>query len=115
MKRRLKLTPFAKIVFAALIIVISWYIYKHQDDIKKIKIVNFNDTLNVSDNSTDTLKIFVKDDYDTLTFCIKKSDSLLNFSVENNDIIIPLKSSKNDTLIFLISAEKKIKGRIIIK
>ena len=42
MKRRLKLTPFAKIVFAALIIVISWYIYKHQDDIKKIKIPEFN-------------------------------------------------------------------------
>ena len=115
MRRRLKLTPFAKLFIAALIVFAAWYLYKHKDEINEKKIFNFNDSTIVI-NPVDTLKSANKIEYDTLTFYVPKNDSIFRIFINDNEI----KLRKQDTsvqneLFFEISKEKKIIGKIITR
>ncbi|RLD52016.1 MAG: hypothetical protein DRI94_04390 [Bacteroidetes bacterium] len=110
MKRRLKLTPFAKIIFALIIIAGARYAYVHQNDISGGRIFNFNDTT-VTDNSNSEIKI----NFDTIIFHISENDSLIHLTVNNQDLSFLRDSSglNSDTTFFSVSEKKSIKGMVI--
>ena len=112
MKRRLKLTPFAKLFFAAIVLFAAWYVYKHQDEIKEKKIFNFKDTINFEDSD---LESEIQNNSDTVVFYVSNGDTVINLKVNGTVLQI----SKNvsgftpDTLYFSISEEKRIIGKLI--
>ncbi len=115
MKRRLKLTPFSKIIFVILIIAAARYVYVHKKDIQNGKFFNFTDTLNISNYKTDTVKDI--QNIDTVVFYLSEKDSIINIKLNNRNIKILKKSGRtlSDTFIFNISAEKSIVGKLISK
>ena len=134
MKRKAKITPFAKIVILALLILGVRYIYLNKDDIASGDFFNFNDTAkvvkdnidttSVKDTFTvipDTLKNISKDSIgksvDTLTISVQKTENLLILKSSDFSINILLNDSVqvSDTIFFKLSDEKNIIGRIIIK
>ena len=134
MKRKAKITPFAKIVILALVILGVRYIYLNKDDIASGDFFNFNDTAkvvkdnidttSVKDTFTvipDTLKNISKDSIgksvDTLTISVEKAENLLILKTSDFSINILLNDSVqvSDTIFFKLSDEKNIIGRIIIK
>lgn len=134
MKKRAKLTPFAKIVIAGIVILGVRYIYLNRDKIASGDFFNFNDTtkvvkditdsISVKDTFTmnsDTLKNISKDSVgiyeDTLTISVEKSEDLLILKSTDFSINILLNDSVqvSDTIFFKVSDDKNIIGRIIIK
>ncbi len=83
MKRRLKFTPFAKIVFVVLIIAAARYVYLHQDEITEGRIFNFKDTLAANDSIKETENIS-----DTVVFYIYENDSLIRFKFKKKEFNI---------------------------
>lgn len=134
MKKRAKLTPFAKIVIAAVVILGVRYIYLNRDKIASGDFINFNDTtkvvkditdsISVKDTFTmnsDTLKNVSKDSVgipeDTLTISVEKTEDILILKSKEFSINILLNDSVqvSDTIFFKLSDDKNIVGRIIIK
>ncbi len=134
MKRKAKITPFAKIVILALLILGVRYIYLNKDDITSGDFFNFNDTAKVVKDNIDTtsvkdtfavipdtLKNISKDSIgksvDTLTISVQKTENLLILKSSDFSINILLNDSVqvSDTIFFKLSDEKNIIGRIIIK
>ena len=134
MKRKAKITPFAKIVILALLILGVRYIYLNKDDIATGDFFNFNDTAKVVKDNIDTtsvkdtfavipdtLKNISKDSIgksvDTLTISVQKTENLLILKSSDFSINILLNDSVqvSDTIFFKLSDEKNIIGRIIIK
>ena len=134
MKKRAKLTPFAKIVIAGIVILGVRYIYLNRDKIASGDFFNFNDTtkvvkdisdsISVKDTFTmnsDTLKNVSKDSVgipeDTLTISVEKTEDILILKSKEFSINILLNDSVqvSDTIFFKLSDDKNIVGRIIIK
>ena len=113
MKRRLKFTPFSKIIFVILIIAAARYVYVHKKDIQKDKFFNFKDTLNILNYKTDTVQDI--HNIDTVVFYLSENDSIINIKLNNRNIKIVKNSGRtlSDTFIFNISAEKNIVGKLI--
>jgi len=115
MKRRTKLTPFAKIVILGLVFLGARYAYLHQDEILEMEIFNSKDTTEiVVDNDTnivvdkkEVIPITIKDTIDL--FLTQKDNSI---RIQTSDTIVEI--SKKDTLIYTISEKENIIGRIIL-
>jgi len=105
MKRRLKLTPFAKIVFVLIIIAGARYVYIHQNEISEGRFFNFKDTLDF--NSSDS-KSKIKNESDTIVFRISENDSLIQIKVNNQNLNFLKSASGLDTdTVFIKLSEKK--------
>ncbi len=115
MKRRLKLTPFAKIFFLFLFVLGVRYVYLHKDDLSEKSFFQMSDT--VPPEKKDTIQLSLPDAADTIVFYLENKDSLLQFRVDNKSIHLRSDSSGffPDTLIFNVSESKNIKGKLIIK
>ncbi len=113
MKRRLKLTPFSKIIFVVIIIAAARYVYVHQKEIQNGKFFNFKDTLHIQKNKTDTVKDI--HNVDTIIFHLSQNDSIINIKVnkENLKILKTSGTTSSDTFTFNISKEKNIFGKLI--
>jgi len=114
MKRRLKLTPFAKLLFVAIIIFAAWYAYKHQDKISESNFFNFKESTDTN-NSASELKN--QHSSDTIIFYISENDTLINLKVNNQKMII-LKDTSGiipDTVFFTVSKKKNSIGKLIGK
>ncbi|MCD4792580.1 MAG: hypothetical protein K8R54_05055 [Bacteroidales bacterium] len=134
MKKRTKITPFAKIVIAGIIFLGARYLYLNRDRIASGDLFNLNDTTKVVKENrdttsakdtfaviTDTLKSISKDSIeiaeDTLTISVEKTEDLLILKSKDFSINILLNDSVqvSDTIFFKLSDDKNIVGRIIIK
>lgn len=133
MKKRAKITPFAKIVIAGIIFLGVRYLYLNRDEIASGDFFNFNDTTKVvKDNRdttsakdtaviTETFKSISKDSIetaeDTLTISVEKTEDILILKSKDFSINILLNDSVqvSDTIFFKLSDDKNIVGRIIIK
>jgi len=124
MKRRLKLTPFAKIVIVVLIIIGARYVYFNQENIELGEITIFNEikekTKNIFNNEVEDKPIQNKKDkinkVDTIIIEITESEDLIKI-ISSKKIVNKFKSSdsrnSSDTFLFNISTEKALVGKII--
>lgn len=114
MKRKLKLTSFAKITFAVLIILGGRYLYMNQADIKSGKPINIDKIIQKGKNifnKTEKIKIISKQQ-DTVIIRITDSKNKIEINTSGKTVIKNKPSNINpDTLLFNIS-EQKI-GKII--
>lgn len=114
MKRRTKLTPFAKIVIFALVFLGARYAYLHQNEILQTEFFNFSDST-VVEVDKDTLNVITENEYadeilnDTIDLLITRTDDLIR--IQTSDTIVEI--DQKDTLIYTVSEEKNIFGRII--
>jgi hypothetical protein len=142
MKKRAKLTPFAKIVILAVVVLLARYAYIHRAEIASGEFFNFSDTteteidsnqfvhdtlagidsLQVSDSlGTDSVSHMLITDaegkIDTVTLIIRKEKDVLSIITEGKSINILLSDSVlvSDTIYFNIPKAKESIGRIIIK
>ena len=132
MKKRLRITPFAKIVILAVVVLIARYAYIHREEIASGEFFNLKDTVDiVSDtNKLRSDTIYVSNDSvlkdtvasdpqipDTVSIIIEKSDDILSIKTLNKSINILLSDSVliSDTIFFNIPKDRKTVGRIIIK
>ena len=134
MRKKARITPFAKIVIAGIIFLGLRYLYIHKDDILSGEFFNFNDSTKNYTDTTDTVRL--KDTFtvipdtlvnrfsdsvsiteDTLTINIEKNEDLLILKSNDFKINILLNDSvqHSDTIFFKLSEEKNITGRIILK
>ncbi len=114
MKRRLKLTPFAKIVFVLIIIAGARYVYIHQKEISEGRFFNFKDTLNLNFQDSESE---IKSKSDTIILRISENDSLIRLNI-NGTITNVLKDSsglKADTILLKISDKKNIPLKVIVE
>ena len=112
MKRRLKLTPFAKIVFVLIIIAGARYVYVHQNEISEGRFFNFKNTLNLNFSSSES---GIKNGPDTIILHISENDSFIRINI-NGTIINMLKDScglKNDTILLNLFERNKISLKMI--
>ena len=113
MKRRTKLTPFAKIVILALVFLGARYAYLHQDEILEMEFLNQNDTTEVVINNdtviveNETVNEYLNDTIDL--FIIQNENSI---RIQTPDTIVEI--SSKDTLIYTVSEKDNIIGRIIL-
>ncbi len=114
MKRRLKLTPFAKLFISGLVILAGWYVYKHQNKLKEFKFFNFQDS-SVLNIKADTLNSVQPEKFDTLTFYVSENDSIFRLYLNDKEIEIQLDDTTESYLDFNISQKKKLIGKIIRK
>ena len=135
MKKRSKLTPFAKIVILAVVVLIARYAYIHREEIASGDFFKLSDTVevvldtnelisNITDTGSieiDTIKkdIIVQDILisDTVTIIIEKHDDILSIITSNKSVNILLGDSiqVSDTILFNIPKGGQSIGRIIIK
>lgn len=129
MKKRNRLTPFAKIVILVVVILIARYAYINREGIASGEFFNFGDTTNSFFDKSDSLikpidslhlisdsNVYIKNT-DTLSIFIEKSNNILKINVLNKTINILLSDSIliSDTINFNIPIENKGTGRIVIK
>jgi hypothetical protein len=114
MKRRLKLTPFAKIVFVLIIIVAARYVYIHRDEIKKGQFFNFKDTTEVAFLDTNFV---ILPSTDTVIFYLRDNDSSVQININDTEVHILKDSSGfvSDTIVFPVSESKNLEGKLIVK
>ena len=105
MKRRLKLTPFAKIVFVLIIIAGARYVYVHQNKIYEGHFFNFRDSINFNIPES---KSKIKIESDTIILYISENDSLIHIKIKNKNIhILKSASGLNADTVFLKLSEKE--------
>ncbi len=122
MKRRLKLTPFAKVTIVVLLIVGVRYLYLNQINFKDKEIINLNEFIektknifNKTEKSTPNKKINLSKKQDTIVINITDNDSIIKINSNGKTVIKRKNINITDTLLFTISKEKKIVGKIIYK
>lgn len=121
MKRRLKLTPFAKIFIVAIIVLGVRYVYKNQNNIFKdnvFKIETIKEKIpNLFKSGVDNKnEVYThKNNSDTITIFITDDEKRIKISSEGKILNYRKFSNKTDTILFNISNEKKIVGKIIYK
>ena len=111
MKRRTKLTPFAKIVILGLVFLGARYAYLHQDEILEMEFLKFEyikekvikKDVVVSEEKNAIIK-------DTIDLFITQNDS--TFRIQTSDTIVEINSK--DTLIYTVSEKDNLIGRIIL-
>ncbi len=119
MKRRLKLTPFAKIFIAAVIILGTRYVYLHQKEVLSNDFFNFDDLKKGKDNKVNNLENKKNNTDirpDTLIINIVRKSNAIKIITAGKSIIIPYKDTSNSSkkLLFDISKKKKVVGKIIV-
>jgi len=124
MKRRLKLTPFAKIIIAILIIVGARYVYLNQEN---IQLGDINSIEKIKEKAKNIFNNKIKEEssqdikpnntIDTITIYITDSDNYIKISTLGKTVNKLKNVNKNtfDTLLFNISKEKALIGKIIYK
>ncbi|MCF6366219.1 MAG: hypothetical protein L3J35_08460 [Bacteroidales bacterium] len=113
MKRRTKLTPFAKIVILGLIFLGARYIYLHKNEIAGMNFFQQKDTVPSDVIPDSVMQEDVSETYiikDTIDLYITKNDSSLR--IQTSDTIVEI--NKKDTLIYTLSEKDNIIGRIIL-
>ena len=115
MKRRTKLTPFAKIVILGLVFLGARYAYLHQDEILEMEIFNPKDTTEtVVDIDTDIVTDKIKDIHispkDTIDLYLTRVNNSIR--IQTSDTIVEINSK--DTLIYTVSEKDNLIGRIIL-
>lgn len=121
MKRRLKLTPFAKIFIVVLIILGARYVYLNQ---KKIKFVELNSFEEIKEKASELFKQKVEKENiskkdiivnkaDTIHINITDSDDYIKISASGKTVKKLKTNNTTDTLLFNISKEKALVGKII--
>jgi len=122
MKRRLKLTPFAKITIVVLIIIGVRYLYLNQINLKDKEIINVDEFIektknlfNKTEKEIINKKANVLKKQDTIIINITDNDTILKIESYGKTVIKRKKSNKNntDTFLFNISKEKELIGKII--
>jgi hypothetical protein len=122
MKRRLKLTPFAKITIVVLIIVGVRYLYLNQINLKNKELINFDEFIEKTKNifnKTEKEKLNKKEEFskkqDTIVINIIENDTILKIKSFGKTVIKRKNTNKNntDTFLFNISKEKELIGKII--
>ena len=113
MKRRTKLTPFAKIVFLAFVFLGARYAYLHQNEILEMEFLKSKDTTEIVLNK-DTVVFdsegFKKPLKDTIDLYLTRINNSIR--IQTSDTIVEI--SEKDTLIFTVSEKDNIIGRIIL-
>ncbi len=118
MRRRLKLTPFAKIFILALVITGARYLYINKEELSDKKNLFFRDTVaternNANNKVTDTV---IKKNIipDTIIFYVSKNNDILTLRANGKSVNINFKDTITGTLVFEISEKENLKGKIII-
>jgi len=111
MKRRTKLTPFAKIVILAIVFLGARYAYLHKDEISEMDFLNPKDS---TESVIDTNSVIIQVDTnilnnDTIDLYITKNDTSIR--VQTSDTIVEI--NQKDTLIYSLSEKDNLIGRII--
>ena len=136
MKKRSKITPFAKIVIAGIIFLGLRYLYLNKEELISGDLFNFSDTTEVVNDitvnsdtiSTDNALVINSDSLKNTADSVEISEDTLTINVEKSNDVLIIKSSDfsinivlsdsvlvSDTIFFEVSDEKNVTGRIIIK
>lgn len=116
MKRRLKLTPFAKILIVVLIILGIRYAYKSIDN-NTSEIINIDKiiekTKNIFKTESNNKKTNTSSKLDTVEINISENDSIIKIKSSGKTVFKRKKFNETDTFLFNISNEKELIGKII--
>ncbi len=119
MKRRLKLTPFAKLFIVAVIFFGARYVYLHQEELISNDFFNFDYLKKGKDNKVnkpENKKNNTDIRPDTLIINIVRKSNAIKIITAGKSILIPYKDTDNSSkkLLFDISKKKKVVGKIIV-
>lgn len=132
MKRRPKITSFAKLVIAVLIFLGLRYAYLNREEILSSDIFNFVDSTETLEEDSDTIQITKEENLDsinishidtlqiytdTLEIIISRNDSIVAVKTNEISVNIPLKDTllTGDTIPLNSLNNKNIFGRVIIQ
>jgi hypothetical protein len=132
MKRRPKITSFAKLVIAVLIFLGLRYAYLNREEILSSDIFNFVDSTETLEEDSDTIQITKEENLDsinishidtlqiytdTLEIIISRNDSIVAVKTNGISVNIPLKDTllTGDTIPLNSLNNKNIFGRVIIQ